>query len=233
MFRKAIDIATDHMVQLYNLAGGLEHEGEKGAFREYFVASLIKPCLPFHFDIGSGVIVDNWSKQSRQCDVIIYDKRMMPPILEVGGRGLYPIDSVMCVLEVKSCLRSSHYEALSDAAFRLSPKNPNGLRVRRPGKLEGGRTFYPLYAVFSFTSDAEKDELVRAREKLGRLQSLGDISDLFKLIGVLDKGVWSRSDGFFESKVATENAARFLVGMLNLIEETVESRGEFKLQDWL
>lgn len=206
MFQKAIAVATKHMIQLYELAGGLEHEGEKGAFREYFVSSLIKPCLPFHFDVGSGVVVDRYGKQSRQSDVIIYDKRMMPPILEVGGRGIYPIDSVMCVLEVKSCLKSSHYNSLADAAFRLSPRNIDGLKVCVKGNLEKGETYYPLYAIFSFTSDAEKDELVRAREQVGNGY---EISELFKLIGVLDKGVWSQSGYNTKGKLAIDNVSKF------------------------
>jgi hypothetical protein len=136
----------------------------------------------------------------------------------------------MCVLEVKSRLQSSHYKSLSTAAYRLSPRNPDGLRVCRPGNLPKNKTFYPLYAIFAFTSDAEKDEFIRAREQV---ECVEDVANLFKLIGVLDKGVWSQKGGHYPSKINTENIANFLVAFLNLIEETAASRGKFRLQDWL
>jgi hypothetical protein len=215
------------MKELYELAGGVEHDGEKGAFREYFINELIKPYIPEHFGIGSGIVVDAYGKQSRQCDVIIYDKRLLPPILQAGNKGIYPIDNVMCVLEVKSTLQASHYKALTDAAYRLSPNNPDGLRVASPGNLENGKTYYPLYAVFGYKSDSDKSELERVKE-----QSPEHWQEI-KLIGVLNKCVWSESGGMMLNNDEAENAITFLIHFLNRIEDTASSRGPYRLQNWL
>jgi hypothetical protein len=34
MLRRAIESATEHLLSSYKLAGGVENDGEKGAFRE-------------------------------------------------------------------------------------------------------------------------------------------------------------------------------------------------------
>jgi hypothetical protein len=38
-------------------------------------------------------------------DIIIYDKRVLPPLIKNQNLGLYPIESVLAIIEVKSNLR--------------------------------------------------------------------------------------------------------------------------------
>ena len=234
MLRKAIIAAAENMVKLYELSGGVSHDGEKGAFREFFMAELIRPCVPKHFGVGSGVVVDTDGHQSRQSDIIIYDHRLMPPILLSGDRGVFPIDSVLVVIEVKSTLKSSDYKTLVDAGRRFAPKtsdNPNGLTIATPGKLEHDgkkQALYPLYAIFGYTSDAtKKDEFERLEEQVPG----GNY--YIRLIGVLNKGVWSINDGVRLNDNIGENAVMFLTLLLNKLEDTAKSRGDFRLQDWL
>jgi hypothetical protein len=101
MLIKSISTYTTNMKNLYELSGGVEHDGEKGAFREFFLTQLIRPLIPYHFGVGSGVIQDSIGTQSRQTDVVIYDRRLLPPIFLAGDRGIFPIDSVLCVIEVQ------------------------------------------------------------------------------------------------------------------------------------
>ena len=226
--KKRIYLATDNMLNLFELAGGLSHNGEKGTFREYFVSEVVRPCIPNHFGISSGIIVDAWGKQSRQTDLIIYDQRMMPPILETGSTGIIPMDSVMAVLEVKSTLKSSHLSTLVNAAWKLHPDNADGLKMKAKGTLDNGKSFYPLYAIFGYQSDADdKDEVERLKEQTGK-----DL-DFIKLICVLNKGVWSRRKGVCLSDDPKENMLGFLINFLNKVEKTAQSRGEFLLSDWL
>ena len=227
MLRKAIIAATQNMMRLYELSGGVSHDGEKGAFREFFMAELIRPCLPRHFGVGSGVVVDAYGHQSKQTDIIIHDHRLIPPILLSGDRGIFPIDSVLAVIEVKSTLKASHYEALVEAARRLAPDSPSGLRIARPGTREGNKTTYPLCAVFGYTADADRDEFERLEEQVP------GGSQYVRLVGVLDKGVWSLSGGSHRRNDAGENAVRFLALLLNRLEDTADSRGKYRLQDWL
>lgn len=239
MLRKAIVAATRHMCELYDLSGGVDHDGEKGAFREFFITQLVRPLLPFHYGVGSGVVVDRKGQQGRQSDLIIYDRRRLPPILCAGDRAVFPIDSVLRVIEVKSELKASHYTDMVDAARRLSPpskKNPKGLEIAIPGRLQatsgGPATIWPLYSLFAYTSDApNRDEAERLKEKDP------DGMHYVKLVGVLDKGVWWLDDQNVVQKyldASRENVVvEYMKVLLNRLEEAADSRGKYRLQDWL
>lgn len=238
MLRKAIKAATQNMRELYELSGGMKHPGEKGAFREFFIAQLVRPLLPLHYGIGSGVVVDADGQQSRQSDLIIYDRRLLPPILVGGDRGLFPIDSVLAVVEVRSILKRSDYKNLVDAARRLSPRteeNANGLRIATPGCLQGedGRpqAKYPLCSLFAYTSNAKRDEAERLKGKVpGGMYYL-------RLIGVLDKGVWcfNETSNVMEHRDVTKEdiSVEYMKLLLDRIEKAADSRGKYRLQYWL
>ncbi|MFZ3147418.1 MAG: DUF6602 domain-containing protein, partial [Methanothrix sp.] len=173
MLKRSIETYTKNMINFYELSGGVDHDGEKGAFREFFVTQLIKPLMPQHFGVGSGVVEDFKGNQSKQTDIIIYDKRLLQPTLLAGDRGIFPIDSVLCVIEVKSELKAYHYRDIAEAAryfYPTSEENPNGLHIARPGKLRGDKgqpqAFYPLFSVFAYRSDADRDEIERLDEQV-------------------------------------------------------------------
>jgi len=236
MLIEAIRAVTKNMCAMYELSGGVEQDVEKGAFREFFVAQLIRPFMPPHFGIGSGVLVDYYERQSRQSDVIIYDRRLLPPILLAGDRGIFPIDSVLAVIEVKSCLKASDYSLLEDASRRVSPyseDNPQGLHIKTKARTPNGKARYPLYAVFAYTSDAiHKDEAERLEEQVPNSYNF------IRLICVLDKGVWSYNEAkekcMRHNDVEDENiSVRFLLQLLNKLEDVAEQRGKYRLQDWI
>src|SRR5690349_5776689 len=95
MFQQILDARIKDLWTFYEMMGGLSHQGEKGALREAFLARVLQGVLPTHFGVGSGLIVDRWNRQSNQTDIIIYDKRSIPPFLEENGHGIYPIDAVL------------------------------------------------------------------------------------------------------------------------------------------
>ena len=88
----------------------LQHNLSKGEFRELFVNDLLSNFLSTQFGVGSGVIVDSNGNQSKQVDIIIYDRRIIPPIIQNGNLGVYPIEGVLCIVEVKSNLTKEELE---------------------------------------------------------------------------------------------------------------------------
>ncbi len=230
MLRQAIENATEHLYRSYELTGGVAHDGEKGAFREFFVAQLIRPLLPHQFAVGSGVVVAADGAQSRQTDVLIFDRRLLPPILLAGDRGLFPIDSVLAAIEVKSEIRACHYPQLADAARRLAPRDtrsPSGMMIATPGTLANNETIYPLCAAFAYKSDANRDEFERLDE-----QNPGG-SEFLRMICVLDKGLWIHGQEAQLSQDRHINAVQFIVNLLNKLEDVANSRGAYRLSDWL
>jgi len=218
-----------HMKSLYELSGGVTHDGEMGAFREFFVAELVRPVLPHHFGVGSGVVVGRDGRQSPQLDVIICDRRGVPPLLTAGERGVYPLDSVLAVCEVKSTLKAADYKQAGFAARHFHPAHSECLAFAAKGP---GNTvpIYPLYSVFGYTADAkEKSEPDRLREQLPDPKD----HDTIRLITVLDKGLWLWS-GKYEAEPKPERVGEmFVLHLLNRLEEAAKTRSPFRLQDWI
>lgn len=243
MLREVIKAASQNMQRLYEVSGHVGHPGEKGTYREFFIAQLIRPLLPPHFGIGSGVVVEAYNKknESKQSDLIIYDRRLMPPILLAGDRGIFPIDSVLAVVEVKSILTASDYEDLVKAARLLYPGPHDHLRIATPGQLRDPKTdhpqaIYPLFSVFAYTSDTNGDEAERLEKRVP-----GGI-EYVRLIGVLNKGVWWFKKGEGNRKGTTEHpnisnyediCVEYVKLLLNRLEEAAESRGKFIIVSWL
>jgi hypothetical protein len=78
------------VVRTARAASGIEHDGVLGDLREAVVRRLLHPLLPTFIGIGSGVIVAHTGEQSRQQDVVLYDTRVLPPMLfEDSGKACF------------------------------------------------------------------------------------------------------------------------------------------------
>lgn len=92
------------MIKKSDSLSGLKHKLTKGELRELFVCDILNHFLTSQFGVGSGIIVNGNGNQSHQTDIIIYDKRVLPPFIKESNLGVYPIESVIATLEVKSTL---------------------------------------------------------------------------------------------------------------------------------
>jgi len=99
--------------------GNLKQKGLKGRLRELFTSRILSKLLTSQFGIGSGVIINQSGDESKQIDVIIYDRRILPPFIEEQKLGVYPAESVLAVIEVRSWLDKKTIEKYSDSAKEL------------------------------------------------------------------------------------------------------------------
>jgi len=97
----------------------IEHRLTKGELRELFVQSLLKHFLPENLGVGTGVVINNQTDQSHQMDIVIYDKRALPPFLMTKNRNVFPIESVVSTIEVKSRLDLSALKQAEKSALHL------------------------------------------------------------------------------------------------------------------
>ncbi len=121
----------------------LEHAGVKGAIREVLMADLFRPLLPADLGIASGIVISAFDEgQSAQQDIVIFDKRIIPPILFEQGPAIIPVESALVCIEVKSRLtatelRAAHTNALSLKNVSLHAGNRdehgNWIERRTPG----------------------------------------------------------------------------------------------------
>jgi hypothetical protein len=115
-------------------AADLEHAGVKGALRQGLIADLFKPLLPADFGVATGIVISAHSGQSAEQDVVVFDRRVLPPLL-FNGPALIPVESVMATIEVKSRLSSDE----------LRKAQANALTVRNLSMLSGLRDEHGNY----------------------------------------------------------------------------------------
>lgn len=122
--------------EVRNINDLFDHQGVKGSGNENILINLLSKFLPKKYGIGTGVVVDRNGKQSKQCDVVIYDATNYPEILGITRTKFFPVDFVYAVLEVKTKLdsaktseaikniRSVHELDYIRQEFRVSPTAP-------------------------------------------------------------------------------------------------------------
>ena len=83
---------------------GLEHDLTKGILRELLLRRLFCHLLPDTLGATSGIVVNWHTEQSKQTDIIIFDRRITGPVIKAQSLGVVPAESVVGVVEVKSRL---------------------------------------------------------------------------------------------------------------------------------
>lgn len=144
----------------------LKHDVTKGTYREIFASELLEPVLSPSYAIGTGIIVDSFGQQSKQCDIIVYDRTVLPCILEKSGLGIFPVESVVYAIEVKSRLtKKGISEALEN--FRSI------LDLHPYRELNSEQVNYPITILMAFESDSrQKIKLSDSSSKKERVRLL-------------------------------------------------------------
>ncbi len=236
MFQQLLDARIKDLWNFYELTGELSHQGEKGFLREAFLKSLLETVLPIQFGVGSGLIVDKWNRQSAQTDLIIYDKRLLPPLLEHSSHGIYPMDSVLKTIEVKSTLDKDGLTQFKRAAWLLNPKNPDGLKLASAGNLADGYSYYPMSGLYAY--DARLADISASATEIDIFS--GDLSVLCVATRGLYMGPQLRQTVFNpaspEQLLGSDivyNTRCFLAVFLQSLEAVSASRQSFSLMEWL
>lgn len=80
LYRNLVIERVRYAVAAARAAQPLEHSGTKGSIREVLMADLFRPLLPADLGIASGIVISAFDDaQSAQQDIIIFDKRIIPP----------------------------------------------------------------------------------------------------------------------------------------------------------
>jgi hypothetical protein len=92
----------------------------KGQLQEIVMRGLLRPLLPQGIGIGSGLIISSDGETSTQQDIILFDADVAPPAVFEGEIGIFPVESVLFVVEVKSRLSATDVRNANEAAECLS-----------------------------------------------------------------------------------------------------------------
>ena len=166
------------------------HAGLKGQLRETLIRDLFRPLFPADVGIGTGQIVTGDNQLSPQIDVIIYDRRILPAVLYEGITGLFPLEAVLAVIEVKSTLTATELgTAIASARILSALTYQSGLRDRHTGAVRRHHIERVVPAVFALSTDLAAG----GKSELERLKELGGADgDSIRSICVVGRGYWFR-----------------------------------------
>lgn len=140
----------------------IAHNGLRGSAREVFIEEFLQPFLPPDIGIGTGEIINHNGKRSKQIDVVLYNKGLIPPFISRNSNiGLFPWECVIVAIEVKSTINAS---VCDDILLNAHSVQKVVTETSLKGALIGGiedpadaqyRSAIPYY-VFAFSSDQDK-----------------------------------------------------------------------------
>jgi hypothetical protein len=220
---------------------GLDHPGVKGLLREGLIESFFEPLLVPSYRAGTGVIIDSKGVQSGQCDVVIWDDSIFRPIIMTRGAGLFPVESVVAVIEIKSVVdREAVRQALQMG------KDLKLMSFMRPSTPEHPNDFWgaaepnllPLNILFGFSSDISGCEGERARSVAAEPEFGVNLSDSLQILAVAGKPSWAfqpNGDRTF-SPTAPDRHYELLMpiaGVFNSLRDVSAKRGNPRLGTYL
>ena len=220
------------------LAGLLDHSSTVGTAREFVIKRVLRAILPPLVHIGSGVVVDAYGNCSKQIDIVLYDPRF--PVMEFDeGIGRYPIEGVICTIEVKSDLKGKEFIAALDnchSVHELSIAVPpqGSLRKKAEGfckelpdmpmreaLIKAGCEFYPATYVVAFRGVGAKAMRNTVEKWYGNLEhqtlkileneeSLAGVVPALPRVIVSGKNVGAAHDGWFRYVLHDDQAQQRL-----------------------
>jgi len=140
------------------------HNGLKGEGNEVKIRKIIKKFIPERYGVDTGVVIDRDGNQSKQCDIIIYDKFNHPQLLGLSSVKMFPVDLVYAVIEVKTTLdKTSSTKSIENIKsvkslnyikenFRVYPSDSVGEITKDTALFEIHPTSPPIGIVFGYSS---------------------------------------------------------------------------------
>jgi hypothetical protein len=214
---------------------GVGHQGLKGQLREIVIRDLLCPLFPSDFGIGTGTIISHNDLQSRQQDVVIFDRSIVPPILLEGSTGFFPIESVIATIEIKSKLTAGEVASSLESAkhlrslpFLAGEYDANGQPINR--------ILLPaITTILAFSTDLSetgKTEIERFEEIRKKTQEEPHI----QMVCVVGRGCWTWTQGkwtTWEPSYPQEELITFIAVLMNSYRNIGPSRKEPRIGMYL
>ena len=211
----------------------ITHKGLKGKLREIVVRDLLYPLLPSDVGLGTGEIISADNRQSKEQDVVIFDRRILPPILLEKSTGIFPIESVLYAIEVKTKIttdeiRTSHRSATELMGFRYQSGDYD--QFDKPTEHIVGKL---ISCVFAFDTDLT----LEGKNEVERYDEIrGSEYPAIPVICVVGRGYWY----WFQNKWKTwertyefEEVVGFIAGVMNTYRMIAATRKEPRLGHYL
>ena len=110
--RKTINSRIKKGIEDAKNAMEIRHPYLTGKLREIVLGQLIEPMLNKRYSYGTGKVIDYKGNQSNEVDICLYSENLHPPFFfsEKEKLALFPIESVLSLIEVKSKISKLNIE---------------------------------------------------------------------------------------------------------------------------
>lgn len=119
----------------YTHGGKMLHAGEFGVFREKVCKELFQKFVSSHIEIAPGFVINSRSDTSSQQDLIFYDKTSTPILKFDDKEQFVPIETIACVGQVKSVVRSM--SELQEILLKLVEVKKMRHMIDSPSRVKG------------------------------------------------------------------------------------------------
>ena len=183
IYKQVLIDRIDAFLRESKTADLITHLGLRGEIRESGFGKLISDILPVDWGVGSGKIIDSNNNQSSETDLIIYYKRVFPPIFYKDTKGIFPLESCGFVFEIKTKSSAKEIKSTIERFNKLKK-----MEIIRPWSDKFPEyNIKPLRVYFAIDTDLkEDDELIRYK-KLDREHKYDPAIQIICIVG---KGVW-------------------------------------------
>jgi len=182
-YRKVIKNRIDSYVANSRILNDLGHNGVIGEIRESGLGKLFEELLPIDWGLGTGIIIDSDNRKSGQTDLIIYYKRVFPPIFHEYNRGIFPVESCGFAIEVKTKSNASEIKKTITNFNKI--KSLENIKPPVPDIPE--YRIKPIRVYFALSTDLTvKNELDRYKEQ----DENSGLNPAIQIICIVGKGIW-------------------------------------------
>jgi hypothetical protein len=210
------------------------HPGVKGQIREVLIRGLFRPLLPADVGVGHGQIVTSVDgRVSTEQDIVIYDRRLLPPILYEGSLGLFPLECTLATVEVKSRLTLEELRQADEKAgalFDFQYQSGVPASMLGSGSMPVERVMASLFALETDLSPNGTTEIQRYNALPGRHP------EALRALCVVGRGYWFRWHDHWETTAQSfefAEVAGFIAGIHGAYNRVASSRRAPSLADYL
>ncbi len=210
----------------------LEHKYLIGKYKEILLGQLINPFLASQYNTGSGKIVDFQNHISSEVDIVIYSKGLIPPQLFSSGFGVYPSESVLSCIEVKSNLDGAELKSVFDKYKKIK----NEIKYSAGKFDKHDKPINHLLSNFSRDVFAFKS-IDNIFNKYKEIDTAWDSDEpIVNSFCVVGRGWWGFCDKkwkFVPADEHHEEVIKFLSTLINTLPKVAKSRGCPRIDQYL
>jgi uncharacterized protein DUF6602 len=183
-----------------------DHQGVKGEGNETIIRDLIAKFIPKRYGIGTGIVIDRQGKQSKQCDIVIYDTILYPSFMSMTSVHFFPVDIVYAVIEIKT--------RLTTTSIRQARENIASVKSLDfiPDKFMGAEPRGGSFRFLEYTPDPPQGYIFAYNSNTSKFETFKqwfapndkfDIPHSPVLVGCLDQGLlhYELDNGTFATKL--------------------------------